>query len=79
MLSVLAVLTSKWLASLFYSKHVFGNDNFRTGFTLNYIDSEVDGLTNFQGTLPAVDAGLTSAWLPPPGRRLDDYRLANLL
>ena len=49
----------KMVASLFYSKHVFGNDNFRTGFTLNYIDSEADSLTNFHGTLPAVDAGLT--------------------
>jgi hypothetical protein len=52
----------KLVASLFYSKHVFGNDNFRTGFTLNYIDSQVDGLTNFKGSLPAADAGLF-----PPG------------
>jgi iron complex outermembrane recepter protein len=52
----------KMVASLFYSKHLFGNDNFRTGFTLNYIDSEADALTNFHGTLPAVDAGLN-----PPG------------
>jgi iron complex outermembrane receptor protein len=52
----------KLVASLFYSKHVFGNDNVRTGFTLNYIDSEVDRTTNFKGTLPAVDAGLN-----PPG------------
>ena len=52
----------KMVTSLFYSKHVFGNDNIRTGFTLNYIDSEADSLTNFHNTLPAVDAGLT-----PPG------------
>src|SRR6202023_2068699 len=52
----------KLVASLFYSKHIFGNDNIRTGITLNYIDSEVDGFTNFKGTLPAVDAGLV-----PPG------------
>ena len=26
---------------------------------MNYIDSEVDGFTNFKGSLPAVDAGLT--------------------
>jgi iron complex outermembrane receptor protein len=52
----------KMVATLFYSKHVFGNDNFRTGFTLNYIDSEADGLNNFHNTLPAVDAGLH-----PPG------------
>ena len=48
----------KMVTSLFYSKHICGNDNFRTGFTLNYIDSQADGLTNFHGTLPAVDAGL---------------------
>ncbi len=29
----------KFVTNLFYSKHVFGNDNVRTGFTLNYIDS----------------------------------------
>jgi iron complex outermembrane recepter protein len=52
----------KMVGSLFYSKHLFGNDNVRTGFTLNYIDSEADGTTNFKGTLPAVDAGLN-----PPG------------
>jgi iron complex outermembrane recepter protein len=52
----------KLISTLFYSKHVFGNDNFRTGFTINYIDSEADGLNNFHNTLPAVDAGLH-----PPG------------
>jgi iron complex outermembrane receptor protein len=52
----------KFVGSLFYSKHVLGNDNFRTGFTLNFIDSQADGLTNYHGTLPAVDAGLN-----PPG------------
>jgi outer membrane receptor protein involved in Fe transport len=52
----------KLISTLFYSKHVFGSDNFRTGFTINYIDSEADGLTNFHNTLPAVDAGLQ-----PPG------------
>ena len=50
------------VASLFYSKHILGNDNFRTGFTLNYSDSEADAFTNFHGTLPAMDAGLN-----PPG------------
>ena len=53
----------KMVTSLFYSKHVCGNDNFRTGFTLNYIDSQADGLTNFHGTLPAVDAGLTNGFI----------------
>jgi iron complex outermembrane recepter protein len=52
----------KMVASLFYSKHLFGNDKFRTGLTLNYIDSEADSATNFHGTLPAIDAGLN-----PPG------------
>src|ERR1700733_4940896 len=51
----------KMVASLFYSKHLFGSDNIRTGFTLNYIDSEADSATNFHGTLPAVDAGLNPA------------------
>jgi iron complex outermembrane recepter protein len=51
----------KFVGSLFYSKHLCGSDNFRTGFTLNYIDSQADGLTNFHGTLPAVDAGLRPA------------------
>jgi iron complex outermembrane receptor protein len=51
----------KMVASLFYSKHLFGSDNIRTGFTLNYIDSEADSATDFHGTLPAVDAGLNPA------------------
>jgi len=51
----------KLVASLFYSKHIFGSDIIRTGITLNYIDSEVDGFTNFKGSLPAVDAGLSPA------------------
>ncbi len=48
-------------ANAFYSKHVFGNDNFRTGFTLNFVDSEHDFIDDFKGTLPAVDAGLDPA------------------
>jgi iron complex outermembrane receptor protein len=52
----------KMIASLFYSKRVFGNGNFRTGFTLNYIDSEADFINNYKGSLPAIDAGLK-----PPG------------
>jgi iron complex outermembrane receptor protein len=50
------------VASLFYSKTLFGTDTFKTGLTVNYTDSEHDGLDNFKGTLPAVDAGLN-----PPG------------
>jgi iron complex outermembrane receptor protein len=42
----------KMQASLFYSKTVFGNDTFRTGFTLNYVDSEHDAADNFKGTDP---------------------------
>jgi iron complex outermembrane receptor protein len=52
----------KLVASFFYSKRVFGNDNFRTGLTLNYVASEHDGTDNFKGSLPAIDAGLN-----PPG------------
>jgi outer membrane receptor protein involved in Fe transport len=52
----------KLVASLFYSKRTIGSDSLRTGFTLNYLDSEHDGIDNFKGTLPAVDAGLN-----PPG------------
>jgi len=42
----------KMMASLFYSKTVFAHDTFRTGFTLNYVDSEHDSLDNFSGTNP---------------------------
>jgi iron complex outermembrane recepter protein len=52
----------KLVASLFYSKHLFGTDNFRTGVTLNYIDSEVDGIADLNQSLPAVDTGQS-----PPG------------
>jgi len=40
----------KGIASLFYSKQLFGIDTFRTGLTLNYIDSEHDLHDNFKGT-----------------------------
>jgi iron complex outermembrane receptor protein len=33
----------KMVANLFYSKTVFGVDTFKTGVTLNYVDSEHDG------------------------------------
>jgi iron complex outermembrane recepter protein len=52
----------KIVASIFYSKHVFGNDLFRTGITLNYETSELDGINDGHGTIPASSAGLT-----PPG------------
>ena len=52
----------KLVTSIFYSKHVFGNDLFRTGFTLNYESSELDALNDGHGTIPAFSAGLT-----PPG------------
>jgi hypothetical protein len=42
----------KLVASLFYSKTLFGIDTFRTGLTLNYVDSEHDVDDNFKGTLP---------------------------
>jgi hypothetical protein len=40
----------KALASLFYSKTLFGVDTFRTGVTLHYLDSEHDINDNFKGT-----------------------------
>jgi hypothetical protein len=42
----------KLIASLFYSKTLFGLDTFRTGLTLNYIDSEHDINDNYKGTYP---------------------------
>ena len=50
----------KIVASIFYSKHVFGNDLFRTGFTLNFENSELDNINDGHGTIPAGDAGLTA-------------------
>lgn len=52
----------KIVASIFYSKHLWGNDLFRTGFTLNFETSEFDALNDGNGTIPAIDANLT-----PPG------------
>ncbi len=40
----------KSLASLFYSKTIFGTDTFRTGVTMHYVDSEHDRNDNFKGT-----------------------------
>jgi iron complex outermembrane receptor protein len=40
----------KALASIFYSKTVFGIDTFRSGVTLHYLDSEHDATDNFKGT-----------------------------
>jgi outer membrane receptor protein involved in Fe transport len=42
----------KLIASLFYSKLLFGIDTFRTGLTINYTDSEHDIHDNFKGTDP---------------------------
>ncbi len=42
----------KMVASLFYSKTLFGLDTFRTGLILNYTDSEHDVNDNFKGTNP---------------------------
>jgi iron complex outermembrane receptor protein len=42
----------KLIASIFYSKRLFGVDTFRTGFTVNYVDSEHDVNDNFKGTYP---------------------------
>jgi iron complex outermembrane receptor protein len=50
----------KGVASLFYSKHLFGNDLVRTGVTLNYVGSELDAVNSDNGTNPSVT-------LNPPG------------
>ena len=47
------------MASIFYSKHLFVTDLFRTGFTLNFINSELDNTNDGHGTIPAGDAALT--------------------
>jgi outer membrane receptor protein involved in Fe transport len=52
----------KFVGSLFYSKHVFGNDLFRTGVTLNYVGSELDQTNDAHGTIPPFSAPLS-----PPG------------
>jgi iron complex outermembrane recepter protein len=50
----------KLVASAFYSKTLFGIDTFRTGFTLNYIDSEADVFNNRKGSAPNLNNGLDS-------------------
>jgi iron complex outermembrane recepter protein len=45
----------KLVASLFYSKILFGIDTFRTGLTINYTDSEHDLNDNFKGTDPQAN------------------------
>ncbi|HEY0790970.1 MAG TPA: TonB-dependent receptor [Chthoniobacterales bacterium] len=42
----------KLIASIFYSKRLFGADTLRTGFTVNYVDSEHDLTDNFKGSFP---------------------------
>jgi iron complex outermembrane receptor protein len=42
----------KLVASLFYSKTLFDLDTFKTGFVLNYTDSEHDVSDNYKGTDP---------------------------
>jgi len=50
--SALFVPDVKILASIFYSKTLFGTDTFRTGITLHWLDSEDDFNTNSNGTDP---------------------------
>ena len=40
------------LASIFYSKTVFGIDTFKTGITLHYVGSETDIANSFNNTNP---------------------------
>jgi iron complex outermembrane receptor protein len=44
----------KLLASVFYSKTVFGIDTFKTGLTLHYIGSELDFRNSANGTNPTA-------------------------
>jgi iron complex outermembrane recepter protein len=48
----------KLVASAFYSKTLCGIDTFRTGFTLNYLDSEADRFNNRKGSAPDLNSGL---------------------
>jgi iron complex outermembrane recepter protein len=50
----------KLVTSAFYSKTLFGVDTFRTGFTLNFIDSEADRINNRKGSAPNLNNGLDS-------------------
>jgi iron complex outermembrane recepter protein len=50
----------KLVTSAFYSKTLCGVDTFRTGFILNYIDSEADVFNNRKGSAPNLNAGLDS-------------------
>jgi iron complex outermembrane recepter protein len=50
----------KMVASIFYDKTLFGVDTFRTGFTLNYTDSEADVFNNRKGSAPNLNNGLDS-------------------
>jgi iron complex outermembrane receptor protein len=50
----------KLIASIFYDKTLFGIDTFRTGFTLNYTDSEADVFNNRKGSAPNLNNGLDS-------------------
>ena len=48
----------KLVASLFYSKTICFIDTFRTGLTLNYLDSEADFNNNGKGSNPLANATL---------------------
>jgi outer membrane receptor protein involved in Fe transport len=50
----------KMVASIFYDKTICGVDTFRTGFTLNYTDSEADVFNNRKGSAPNLNNGLDS-------------------
>jgi iron complex outermembrane recepter protein len=50
----------KLVTSAFYSKTICGIDTFRTGFTLNFTDSEADVFNNRKGSAPNLNNGLDS-------------------
>ena len=49
----------KGVASIFYSKTLFGMDTFRTGLTVNYLDSYSDVRSDSKGSNPRARAFLT--------------------
>jgi iron complex outermembrane receptor protein len=51
----------KILASIFYSKTLFGTDQFRTGITLHWLDSEADFNNSAHGTDPNYISGVANA------------------
>jgi iron complex outermembrane recepter protein len=72
----------KMVASIFYSKTLFGIDTFKTGFVLNYVASEHDVNDNFKGTKSSFlsDAGPGSSYVHLIGSMTTvDWQISYLL